>query len=502
VAVDVTITNVNGTFTLPNGFTYKRYQTEDGVNTTAFIIPNPELTTNVDVTLDGANNEFAELEIPALDIPAGVDSVFGIARNAINDNDSKNTGGIGALGTSDIGVGQAIAGVTDFSLHLYATDAEAKANTPSVGGATLSNASGLVDFGSPVDEDGNPVDSTPVLLSFPITDSGISYGDVRNSLTLWGVQTEYDYVTQATTVSDPEVVEYQSEILNTEVDPALTPATADAGEPNLISQARIYSLNGFSLRQNAVIPSDLAESIRLANATGTANGDVAGGTALRIVSPGGGIGHIGRIVFTEAVAGKAVGGTVAATNIVTLAGTTEYEVQFTTPASAEKGIANIVIYGKANPNTPIVQLDRVFEYTKEPFNGTPLLLLLLGLLVAGIGLAAGGDSGGGGGGPCFIATAAYGTPMAAQIDTLRDVRDEYLLSNVAGTAFTDLYYRVSPTVADAVAQSPVLAATVRVLLVPVVFLGKVAIAMPVLTAIVGLSLGAFFMLRRRAGRAS
>jgi len=48
----------------------------------------------------------------------------------------------------------------------------------------------------------------------------------------------------------------------------------------------------------------------------------------------------------------------------------------------------------------------------------------------------------------------------------------------------------------------VLAATVRVLLVPVVFLGKVAMAMPFLTACVGLSLGAFFMMRRRAGRAS
>jgi hypothetical protein len=188
-------------------------------------------------------------------------------------------------------------------------------------------------------------------------------------------------------------------------------------------------------------------------------------------------------VFTQAVAAKAVGGTVTAANIVTAAGTNEFEVQFTSPASADAGIANIVIFGKADPNTPIVQLDRVFEYTKTGRDITPLVLLLLGLLVAGLGLAAGGDSGGGGGGPCFIATAAYGTPMAAQIDTLRDVRDEYLLSNTVGTAFTDMYYRISPAIADAVAQSPVLAATVRVLLVPVIFLGKVAMAMPVLTAL-------------------
>jgi hypothetical protein len=63
-----------------------------------------------------------------------------------------------------------------------------------------------------------------VLLTFPVTGSGLTYGDVRNSLTLWGVQTEFDYVTEVTTVSDPEVIAYQSEILNTEVDPELTPA--------------------------------------------------------------------------------------------------------------------------------------------------------------------------------------------------------------------------------------------------------------------------------------
>lgn len=506
IAVDVTVECDDSTvFTLPNGFTYKRYQTEDGVNTTAFIIDNPSIGADVEVTLNGANNAFAELEIPALEVPSGVGTVYGIARNAIvGDTDDKgNTAAIGALGTNSIGAGAQITGVSDFSLHLYATDESAKANTPTVGSGTLSSASGLVNFGAGVGGGTNPVDSTPVLLTFPITGSGLTYGDVKNSLTLWGVQTEYDYVTEVTTLSDPENVEYQSEILNNEVDLPLTPGTSDAAEPNLIAKARIYSLNGFSLRQDALVPSEVADGIRLANASGTANGDVAGGTALRIVSPAGGLAHIDRIVFTQAVAAKAVGGTVATQNIVTPSGTTEYEVQFTTPKSANAGIANIVIYGKADPNTPIVQLDRVYEYTKQPKNLTPLALLLLGLLVAGLGLAAGGDSGGGGGGPCFIATAAYGTPMAAQIDTLRDFRDTYLLSNTVGTALTDVYYRVSPPIADAVAQSPVLAAAVRVMLVPVIFLGKVAMAMPFLTAFVGLSLGAAYALkRRRAGRAN
>ena len=85
-------------------------------------------------------------------------------------------------------------------------------------------------------------------------------------------------------------------------------------------------------------------------------------------------------------------------------------------------------------------------------------------------------------------------------ETLRMVRDEYLLTNTFGTAFVDTYYQVSPAIADVVANSPALAALVRVLLVPVVFLGKVALMAPALATFVAMSLGAIFMLRRRGRR--
>lgn len=73
----------------------------------------------------------------------------------------------------------------------------------------------------------------------------------------------------------------------------------------------------------------------------------------------------------------------------------------------------------------------------------------------------GGGGGGGGGGGCFIATAAYGTPLETQIDQLRAVRDAQMLDNALGTAFADAYYRLSPPVADAVAQKAVLRDAVR-----------------------------------------
>jgi polyhydroxybutyrate depolymerase len=48
------------------------------------------------------------------------------------------------------------------------------------------------------------------------------------------------------------------------------------------------------------------------------------------------------------------------------------------------------------------------------------------------------------GGMCFIATAAYGTSTAKQLDVLRDFRDAVLLKSAVGSRLVDLYYQVSP----------------------------------------------------------
>jgi hypothetical protein len=70
---------------------------------------------------------------------------------------------------------------------------------------------------------------------------------------------------------------------------------------------------------------------------------------------------------------------------------------------------------------------------------------------------------------CFIATAAYGTETASQLDILRDFRDQVLLENALGSRFVAAYYRVSPPVADFIAKSNFLRAVVReVLIDPVV----------------------------------
>jgi subtilisin family serine protease len=78
-------------------------------------------------------------------------------------------------------------------------------------------------------------------------------------------------------------------------------------------------------------------------------------------------------------------------------------------------------------------------------------------------------------GGCFIATAAYGTPMAEEIDILREFRDEYLLTNRPGRAFVDLYYRASPPIAGLITEHPGLKPIVRVGLLPAVAISAVAV---------------------------
>ncbi len=521
--------SVSTTGTLVGGepvISYRRYADAGGVNTTAFIADSGnEQTVNA---WDGATLDNIDLTLPALEATGR--TLYGIVRNVqLTDvtakaNTSQLAAGFGTGAITDVEVvidgqvvaqnaaGDLIPNASDFSFYLYEPISGAKQNTqvgdPALGGATAGDGSGnpLFTIPAPIDENGNvivdgagnPV-SSPAILSFPV--NGIfTNGQVDDGISIWGVQTTFDYVTMQTTVSQPKLVAYQSMLLRNEVSPNITDASDPAASPTTVDQARLYSLNGFSLRTGAILPTEVIEIIRLATESGTANGDAAGGTALKIVSPLGGLAYVDRVVL--AGTSKAVGGTVNAADLISLPGVNENVLEFLTPASTDAGIVDVIIYLKSAPNTPAVTLKRVFEYTKTTEFPTSLLLILLGLLIAIIGLLAGGDSGGGGGGPCFIATAAYGTPMAGEIDTLRAVRDTYLLDNTLGTAFVDTYYRVSPAIADTVASSPVLAALVRVLLVPVIFLGKVALAMPALTALIGLSIGMALIMRRRArGRA-
>ncbi len=70
--------------------------------------------------------------------------------------------------------------------------------------------------------------------------------------------------------------------------------------------------------------------------------------------------------------------------------------------------------------------------------------------------------------PCFVATAAYGTDMAEEIEDLRWFRDEYLMPYAYGRLAVKAYYKYGPGWADYVAESEQRKALVRVGLWPIV----------------------------------
>jgi len=85
-----------------------------------------------------------------------------------------------------------------------------------------------------------------------------------------------------------------------------------------------------------------------------------------------------------------------------------------------------------------------------------------------------GEAGVGDGGACFIATAAYGSYLDSHVQTLRDFRDTYMVTNLIGRAFVSAYYRLSPPIAEFIDDHPALKPVVRVGLLPAVAMGTVA----------------------------
>lgn len=76
------------------------------------------------------------------------------------------------------------------------------------------------------------------------------------------------------------------------------------------------------------------------------------------------------------------------------------------------------------------------------------------------------------GGGCLIATAAYGTELAPQVQLLREIRDTALFGTSSGITFMDgfnkFYYSFSPTVADWERQSPILKEIIRISITPMI----------------------------------
>ncbi|MBN1634918.1 MAG: metallophosphoesterase [Deltaproteobacteria bacterium] len=77
-------------------------------------------------------------------------------------------------------------------------------------------------------------------------------------------------------------------------------------------------------------------------------------------------------------------------------------------------------------------------------------------------------SGSGSDSRCFIATAAYGSPWAADVMTLRRFRDRVLYRHLPGRLFIRTYYHFSPGIAGFISSRPRLQSYVRYALFPLI----------------------------------
>jgi hypothetical protein len=106
---------------------------------------------------------------------------------------------------------------------------------------------------------------------------------------------------------------------------------------------------------------------------------------------------------------------------------------------------------------------------------------------------------------CFIATAAFGANWVAEVQVLRDFRDQYLMTHAPGRMFVSWYYRHGPVAAKYLNRNAELKPLVRAALSPLVVLAafmlgasttvKVSVVFLTLVLIVRLVLRCRFRLR-------
>lgn len=108
-----------------------------------------------------------------------------------------------------------------------------------------------------------------------------------------------------------------------------------------------------------------------------------------------------------------------------------------------------------------------------------------------------GSNSSGGGGGCFIATAAFGSPMAGQVEILRQFRDRYLLTNAWGKKFVAWYYRNGPEAASYIKDKPLVRAAVRGALYPLIGFSTMLISGYLPLVMFGLLLSMLLYLRFR-----
>jgi hypothetical protein len=150
----------------------------------------------------------------------------------------------------------------------------------------------------------------------------------------------------------------------------------------------------------------------------------------------------------------------------------EFTLKFKVPLTAKAGefdiITNIELEGQSFSETTSVE-SATPELTSEPNCGAGTILKD-GMCVVDTTKSTEEKSSKGGG--CLIATATYGSELAPQVQQLREIRDNSLLTTTSGiqfmSTFNDIYYSFSPIIADYERGNPVFKEMVKIAITPMV----------------------------------
>lgn len=447
-------------------FRYYHYSTDEfGIHTTAFIsdFSKSEKTT---VFLD--NGKQGTFELPALSTqPTPVYGIFRAIKLSNNPTLSAMANIIGNTSIHGGMFGNPIENAYEITYYLY--QPETFTSPPEPGTATYSppkDGSGRLLFHNPVfpyNLDGTEKQDIPVI-KITLPSDGLDYSYFKSGITVFSQSSTYDYIKNRVTPGTKTA--YQSQILSTDIDPIMTENSF--GNTNKVTM-RVYSLNGFGLRYQSLLPFEVSALARLSTKNGVTTSKTVGKSEIQVVSPKGGLAYIDHIELRNNEKQISV-----TTKPESDPGETEGLLKFKTPAIKKSAIVDVLIYLKSQPNVPAIVLDNVIEYQKTPIILDSWILIPLGLIISVYGIIGIGDDES----PCFIATAAYGTPMAEEINVLRAFRDQYMLTNAFGSAFVDVYYNISPPIAHWIATHPFFAWLTRCILTPIIILSKIAIVYP------------------------
>lgn len=123
----------------------------------------------------------------------------------------------------------------------------------------------------------------------------------------------------------------------------------------------------------------------------------------------------------------------------------------------------------------------IADFSTEVVGGKAIILDPGGpgtAVASGINPGDGGNSGG-----CFIATAAFGSPVDRYVIVLKKFRDTYLMTNAGGRLLVKTYYQLSPAIAKKIEASTWLKYTVRTGLWPVIGFSLLALHVNLATAL-------------------